>query len=150
MCQWDHGGLSTYFFFEKESERGLKLEDLASERENRNVDIDDVLCINHRSGVPLVVPVILGVLPAADKARELCHVASSAFGKNGSWLESRNALSKAVQISTKHYGAGSVEVADDLTAIGRLCLKEDVCDYRYAEKALTPALQIYKLHLGQT
>ena len=53
-----------------------------------------------------------------------------------------------MQISTRHYGAGSVEVADDLTAIGRLCLKEDVCDYRYAEKALTPALQIYKLHLG--
>merc|ERR1712196_650986 len=36
-------------FFENESERGLKLEDFASEHENRNVDIDDVLCINHRS-----------------------------------------------------------------------------------------------------
>ena len=135
-------------FFEKEAERGVRLEESIGNNGDRNIDIDDVLCINHKSGMPLVVPVILGVIPTADKARELYHVASSAFGKYGAWLESRTSLSRAVQISTKHYGAGSVEVADDLTAIGRLCLKEDVCDYRYAERAITPALRIYKLHLG--
>jgi tetratricopeptide (TPR) repeat protein len=136
-------------FFQAESARGARLEE-SPESSRGDADEDDVLVINHKGRAPLVVSVLLGVLPAAEKAREFWHVAAGAYGKCEEWLDARNCLARAVQMSTTYYGAGSVETAEDLLAIGRLCLRPDVSDYRYAEKALVPAASIYRMHLGKS
>ena len=150
-------------FYAFEAERGLKLEESpeidvyygsGGNTENRSGNrpegdfLDNELCISHKGSAPLVISTALGVMPCANKARELLRLAGKNYVKGGRWAEAGKAYTMSVEIATKHFGATSLNAADDLSALGRFYGRNEMGDIRNARKTLLPAIDIYKMHLG--
>ena len=148
-------------FYAFEANRGLELEEspeidsfIYHNNNGKGTDtakiseMNNELCISHKGNAPLVISTALGVIPCANKAREILRLAGKNYTKGGRWNEAGKAYSYSVQIATKHFGATSLNVADDLSVLGRYYASNEMGDIRNARKTLLPAIDIYKLHLG--
>ena len=148
-------------FYAFEANRGLELEESPeidsyiynNNNSNANglpisIELNNELCISHKGNAPLVISTALGVIPCANKAREVLRLAGKNYVKGGRWSEAGKAYSFSVQIATKHFGPTSLNTADDLTVLGRYYARNEMGDIRNAKRTLLPAIDIYKLHLG--
>jgi hypothetical protein len=135
-------------FYESEANRSVRC--LVRPEE----DEDSVPIIIDQNGKKLVLPPSVGALAAAEKSRSLYRESMKLLLKSPMastddeveiGTETVAVLKHSVRVSATHFGAGSVECAQDLARLGALCHMYG-WDVQLAKESLSQAKNIFMQH----